>query len=139
MELRLLLFVLALLLAASALLSLTDFGHAITSETKATVQAVSANTTGTSLNSRGFTTATFHVCCAPFNATITFKGSVDGTNFYPLGCVPIDSQSALVATTTIPGIWRCNVVSLSAVRADVISYLSGTITVTVGLTAAGVS
>ena len=112
---------------------------AIPSETKPTIQAVSANTTGTNINSRGFTTATFHVCCAPFNATITFKGSVDGTNFYPLGCVPIDSQSALVATTTIPGIWRCNVVSLSAVRADVISYLSGTITVTVGLTAAGVS
>jgi hypothetical protein len=115
------------------------FVYAITSETKPTIENRTANTVGTSINARGFTTATFHVCCAPFNATVTFKGSVDGTNFYPLGCVPIDSQSALVATTTIPGIWRCNVVSLSAVRADVGNYVSGTLTVTVGLTAAGVS
>ena len=121
------------------LLFLAPLAGAITVETQVTLQTVAGNATGTSIKTKGFTSATFHVCCTGFNAVVTMKASVDGTNFYPIGCVPIDMQTALVATTTLPGIWRCNLISINAVRADVSNYSAGTITVTVGLTAAGVS
>lgn len=127
------------LLAFIAFFCLVGLAEAITVETQVTVQNAAGNVTGTAVKTKGFTSATFHVCCAGFNAVVTLKASVDGTNFYPIGCVPIDMQSALVATTTLPGIWRCNLISINAVRADVTNYSSGTITVTVGLTAAGVS
>ncbi len=112
--------------------------QAITAETQTTLSNVGGNAVGTQIKTKGFTSATFHACCAGFNAVVTFKASVDGTNFYPLGCVPIDMQTALVATTTLPGIWRCNLISINAVRADISNYVGGVISVTVGLTAAGV-
>lgn len=121
------------------LLFLAPLAGAITVETQVTLQNVAGNASGTAIKTKGFTSATFHVCCTGFNAVVTMKASVDGTNFYPIGCVPIDMQTALVATTTLPGIWRCNLISINAVRADVTNYSAGTITVTVGLTAAGVS
>lgn len=121
------------------LLCLLSSAQALTVETQVTLQNAIGNATGTSIKTKGFTSATFHVCCTGFNAVVTLKASVDGTNFYPIGCVPIDMQTALVATTTLPGIWRCNLISINAVRADVTNYSAGTITVTVGLTAAGVS
>lgn len=121
------------------LLALTPLAGAITVETQVTLQNAAGNVTGIPVKTKGFTSATFHVCCTGFNAVVTMKASVDGTNFYPIGCVPIDMQTALVATTTLPGIWRCNLISINAVRADVTNYSAGTITVTVGLTAAGVS
>ncbi len=126
-------------LASLVLLVLVSTAQAITVETQITLQNATGNAQGTPVKTKGFTSATFHVCCTGFNAVVTLKASVDGTNFYPIGCVPIDIQSALVATTTLPGIWRCNLVSINAVRADVSNYSAGTITVTVGLTAAGVS
>ncbi len=128
-----------LLLAILVVLCLLSTAQALTVETQVTLQNASGNVQGTAIKTRGFTSATFHVCCTGFNAVVTLKASVDGTNFYPIGCVPIDIQSALVATTTLPGIWRCNLISINAVRADVTNYSGGIITVTVGLTAAGVS
>lgn len=113
--------------------------NAITVETQVTLNNVVGNAQGVPVKSKGFTSATFNVCCAGFKGVVTFKASVDGTNFYPLGCVPIDQQTALVATTTLPGIWRCNLISINAVRADVSNSSGGVVTVTVGLTAAGVS
>lgn len=127
------------LLTCLVTLWLVASAQAITVETQVTLQNATGNAQGTPVKTKGFTSATFHVCCTGFNAVVTLKASVDGTNFYPIGCVPIDIQSALVATTTLPGIWRCNLVSINAVRADVSNYAAGTITVTVGLTAAGVS
>ena len=112
--------------------------QAITAETQTTPSNVGGNAVGTQTKTKAFTSATSHACCAGFNAVVTFKASVDGTNFYPLGCVPIDMQTALVATTTLPGIWRCNLISINAVRADISNYVGGVISVTVGLTAAGV-
>lgn len=128
-----------LLLACTLFFGLIASASAITVETQVTLQNAAGNAQGTPVKTKGFTSATFHVCCAGFNAVVTLKASVDGTNFYPIGCVPIDTQTALVATTTLPGIWRCNLISINAVRADVTNYSAGVITVTVGLTAAGVS
>ncbi|MFO0733760.1 MAG: hypothetical protein U0361_22935 [Nitrospiraceae bacterium] len=127
------------ILALVLVFLLAPLAGAITVETQVTLQNAAGNATGTAIKTKGFTSATFHVCCTGFNAVVTMKASVDGTNFYPIGCVPIDMQTALVATTTLPGIWRCNLISINAVRADVSNYSAGTITVTVGLTAAGVS
>ncbi len=104
-----------------------------------TLVNVGGNATGEAISAKGYTTATIHVCCQ-FNATVTFKAAIDADNgFEPLGCVPIENQSALVASTTIRGIWRCNIIGLTQIRADVTSYVSGTINVQIGLTAAGVS
>lgn len=127
------LFVLACVLA---LLPLT--ASALQVEVKPTLTTAGGNIQGTAILAKGYTTATFHVCCA-FNATVTFKATVDGTNFEPLGCVPVENQSALVASTTLRGIWRCNVIGLTQIRADISQYVSGVINVNVGMTAAGVS
>ena len=107
-------------------------------EVKPTLTNAGTNQAGTEVLAKGFTTATIHVCCV-FNATITFKASIDGTNFEPLGCVPAESQSALVSSTTIRGLWRCNIIGFTQIRADLTNYVSGVINVNIGLTAAGVS
>lgn len=107
-------------------------------EVKPTLTNAGGNQAGTEVLAKGFTTATIHVCCV-FNGTITFKASIDGTNFEPLGCVPAESQSALVSSTTIRGLWRCNIIGFTQIRADLTNYVSGVINVNIGLTAAGVS
>ncbi|TXH57963.1 MAG: hypothetical protein E6Q97_03400 [Desulfurellales bacterium] len=126
--------ILTLLLWAGLVLQ----ASALQVEVKPTLTNAGSNQVGTEVLAKGFTTATIHVCCV-FNATITFKASIDGTNFEPLGCVPAESQSALVSSTTIRGLWRCNIIGFTQIRADLTNYVSGVINVNIGLTAAGVS
>lgn len=103
-----------------------------------TLQAKTANATGTAISAKGFGLATFQVCCAPMVGTISFLASVDGTHFEALGCIPITSNfetAAPVTTATVTGIWRCDVRSITtAVRADLSGYGAGVVTVTVMLT-----
>jgi len=128
---RLLLYVLiAILVAGPASALQVDIAPSLTN--------AGGNVQGAAVSVKGYTTVTFHVCCE-FNAVVTFKASIDGTNFEPLGCVPVENQSALVATTTLRGLWRCNVIGLVQVRADITKYVQGVINVNVGRTAAGVS
>lgn len=120
------------------LMGLAVQASALQVEVKPTLTNAVGNQAGATVLAKGFTTATIHVCCV-FNATITFKASIDGTNFEPLGCVPAESQSALVSSTTLRGLWRCNVIGFTQIRADLTNFAAGTVNVNIGLTAAGVS
>lgn len=88
---------------------------------------------------KGFTTLAVQICCT-FSATVSFLASVDGTNFDPIGCAPIQTNSSYVDSTTSRGIYRCNIIAVNnKFRVNVSGYSSGTIRVTVSMTAAGVT
>lgn len=64
-----------------------------------------------------------------FSGTVTFKASVDGTNFDTVQVTSLaDGQGA--TTTTAAGVFRIDTRGLSHIRADVTAYTSGAITVT---------
>lgn len=76
-----------------------------------------------------------------FSGTVTFEGSIDGTNFFTLACVPAGGapQVANVTTATTQGAWSGNANGMVQVRARCSAYTSGTITVTVrAMQAAGI-
>ncbi len=64
--------------------------------------------------------------------TITFQGTVDGTNWNTLAVVPLGAGSnvAAVTTTTTVGAWTGNGAGMSQVRVIMTAYTSGTATVT---------
>lgn len=67
-----------------------------------------------------------------FVGTITFQGTVDGTNWLTLAVMPLGSASnvAAVTTATAPGAWTGNSAGMSQVRVIMTAYTSGTATVT---------
>jgi hypothetical protein len=126
---------------ALALLSLlwTIPASAITTVTEHSVTNATGNVEGETLSIRGFTTATFQICCT-FSATVVFKVSSDRVNFEPIGCMPVDTNGGYFSSATTRGMWRCNINGINGlIRADVEGYASGTVNVTISLTAAGVS
>src|SRR6267154_285207 len=63
--------------------------------------------------------------------TLTFEGTTDGTNFDPIFGTPV-AGGAAVSSTTANGHWvNFNVAGLTAFRARVSAYTSGSATVTV--------
>jgi hypothetical protein len=67
-----------------------------------------------------------------FVATVTFTGTVDGTNFIALPAIPIGSgvNVATVTTATAAGAWLVGCAGCSAVRVQATAYTSGTVTTT---------
>jgi hypothetical protein len=67
-----------------------------------------------------------------FVGTVTFQGTVDGTNWTAIPVLPLGSavQTATVTTATATGTWIGNGAGLVAVRANMTAYTSGTATVT---------
>lgn len=66
-----------------------------------------------------------------FSATITFEGSVDGTNFRALNMTPSNSTTAATTATTV-GVWVSgNAGAYSAIRARCSAYTSGSPVVTI--------
>ena len=63
------------------------------------------------------------------NATITWEGSLDGTNFIAINARNMNTQ-AIATTTTADGIFRINITGLFSIRARISAWASGTITVT---------
>lgn len=63
-----------------------------------------------------------------FVGTVTFEGSVDGTNFAAVHVT--DSGGTAAATATAAGIFQADVRGLDKLRARVSAYTSGAITVT---------
>ena len=100
-----------------------------------TLKAKTVNALGTPVPAAGYAVASFQVCCGAFTGTISFMASLDGTNFEPLGCIPITDNPYLatpVTTATAKGIWRCDTESINtSLRADLSGYGAGTITVTI--------
>ena len=62
-------------------------------------------------------------------ATITFEGTIDGTNFVAVQATNLNSGSA-ATTATADGLYRITVLGLVSVRARISAYTSGTITIT---------
>ena len=95
--------------------------------------------TNNTVDVKGFTTLVVHVCCT-FDATVSFLASVDGTNYEPIGCAPMETSAGYVTSTIARGLYRCNIIAVNnKFRTDVTNYVSGTIRVTVSMTAAGVT
>jgi hypothetical protein len=66
-----------------------------------------------------------------FTATVTFQGTVDGTNFFNLVATPVASAAnvATVTTATAAGTWFVQCAGCVQIRATATAYTSGTITV----------
>jgi len=84
-------------------------------------------------NGNDFTVDGYGVCMlqvtGTFSATITFKASVDGTNFEDIATT--NTNTGTIGTTaTAAGIFRINCAGYQKVRAVISGYVSGTITVT---------
>ena len=62
-------------------------------------------------------------------ATITFKGTVDGTNYVAIPVTNLNSGTA-ATTATADGIYRVTCIGLLNMLADITAYTSGTIIVT---------
>lgn len=77
-----------------------------------------------------------------FTATVTFEGTVDGTNFFTIAVIPAGGAPsvATVTTATAVGAWWGNANGCQQVRARCSAYTSGTVTVVLrAMQAAGVA
>lgn len=62
-------------------------------------------------------------------ATVTWEGTVDGSNWVAIQATNLNSGAA-ATTATADGLFRLTVLGLRQVRARISAYTSGTITVT---------
>jgi hypothetical protein len=98
------------------------------------LSAAAATGAGTALDCAGATYATFAVTGTLTSLTVTFEGSVDGTNY---AAVPTENAAgSAVSTTTATGIFMVHVGALKSVRPNVTTYVSGNVTVTGAVTTA---
>lgn len=65
--------------------------------------------------------------------TITFEGTIDGTNFSPINAVS-SSTSSPQTTTTVNGLYRLTPASFSAFRVNMTAFTSGTATISMRAT-----
>jgi hypothetical protein len=63
--------------------------------------------------------------------TVTFEGSVDGTNYFVINGGTFASTGVLVSTATANGQWQFDVAGVQSFRARCSAFTSGTIVVTV--------
>lgn len=89
--------------------------------------AANATGTGTVLPTAGMGVATIAIS-GTFNATITFEGKGPDNNWYQINAKQ-RGVGTIGTTTTSPGLYELNARGLSAIRANITSYTSGTITV----------
>lgn len=76
-----------------------------------------------------------------FVATVTFQGTIDGTNWFTIAVLPAGGtvSVASVTTATAVGAWWGNATGLQQVRATATAYTSGSVTVVLrAMQAAGV-
>jgi hypothetical protein len=95
--------------------------------------AATATGAGTSILMAGYNRAMFQVS-GTFVATITFQATVDGTNYVTYALSDLSTSARTHNTTqTTPGIFIADDASgITAIRANITAYTSGSITV-VGL------
>jgi hypothetical protein len=96
--------------------------------------AASATGNGTLFTVDGFNSVVATVTISA-TATITWEAGQPDSSWTPVKCVLV-SQSASATTATVTGLYTCNVSGLSAFRARISSYGSGTVTVTARATTA---
>lgn len=66
-------------------------------------------------------------------ATVTFQGTIDGTNWVAVG-LPAAATGTVASAPTADGVWFGPIAGFRQFRANVTAYTSGTIVVTAFLT-----
>lgn len=99
--------------------------------TKTQYSALNAAATGAGtamqVDDRVASSAVFQLT-GTFVATVTWQGTVDGTNWSSVVAVDLSSAtSAASSTATAPGMFRIDTTGLTAVRPNVTAYTSGTV------------
>lgn len=89
--------------------------------------AVVTNTNGTAMTVKGFPTIGLQVTGIT-TATITWQGTIDGSNWVAVLATSFTSGSA-ATTTTADGVFYANITGIDQFRAVVSGWASGTITV----------
>ena len=89
--------------------------------------AVVTNTNGTAMTVKGYPTIGLQVTGIT-TATITWQGTIDGSNWVAALATSFTSGSA-ATTTTADGVFYANVKGLDQFRAVVSGWVSGTVTV----------
>lgn len=89
--------------------------------------AAAATGNGTIVGVRGNSAGVFQVS-GTFSGTVTFEGSVDGTNWIVIQVTNLNDGNA-GTTTTAAGVFRWSSTGLTVLRARVSAYTSGNITV----------
>lgn len=101
---------------------------ALSSKSEVLQNAATTNGNGTASSTSDFTSAVIQVS-GTFAATINFEASLDGTSYSALQCSSLADRTSLVTTTTVSGMWRCNIISIAKFRARISGYGSGSVTV----------
>lgn len=118
------------------LIYLEDGNSYYSTQSQLTIGTISSGTlqsaaTGTGNGSNfavsGYGTCIFGVT-GTFVGTITFEGTIDGTNWFAINCTQMGANS-IGSTATTTGLYRSTVSGLTTVRARVSSFVSGSITV----------
>lgn len=106
-------------------------------ESSGTLGAADAKVTVTfTLSGGGFRYAGVQlVKPSAFSGTVTFQGTVDGTNWFALEAKTMAASGTVVTTATDAGAWRCDVQGLSGIRANVTAFTSGALTCTIRVVA----
>ena len=65
----------------------------------------------------------------------TFQGSIDGTNWFAIGCLPPGLNPTPVSTGSANGDWFCPPAGYQLVRVDMTGFTSGTATITLNASA----
>lgn len=82
----------------------------------------------TQVSDGAFTTATIQVQGIT-TATITWKGTIDGTNYVEIQATNLN-DGAEATTATADGLYRITCIGLTDILADITAWTAGTITVT---------
>lgn len=116
----------------------TAFGYSA-ADFASGISAVTANTTGSAINTDQYTTTIVAVTCTLCGGgtTVEFKAAATGA-FAPFRMRQIDggTDSVLATETTATSYWYATVAHVDQLRFDVTNYSAGTVSVLVALTAA---
>lgn len=96
-------------------------------ETQTLQSAAGATGNGTPLNVSGMSVAGVHLR-GTFSATVTWEGSIDGTNWSSIRAMNM-GDGVVAATATTAGLYLLSVAGLSLIRARISAFTSGNVTV----------
>lgn len=93
---------------------------------KAMQKSAGADGNGTSLSCEYMSVAGVHIT-GTFSATVNFEGSIDGSSWFAISALNI-STGASATTATAAGVFQLDVSAITALRARISSWASGSVT-----------
>lgn len=88
--------------------------------------AATANGDGTPQDVEGYASAAIQIS-GTFSATVSFLGSVDGTNYVPL--LVLDQNGSATSSATGAGIFKLDCAGLKSIKTPISNMASGSVTV----------